>query len=115
MALVQQHAVDALGVYAAGVLVRGFTVAAGDLRQVCSEDLHPANRAVHLAKRHTQQCIRQVSAGQFSTCERQVSLKLHITRYMILNYQDLAGLFITSNECHLKYGNNSSVHQYMNG
>ena len=96
MALIQQHAVDALRVYAAGVLIRGFTVATGDLRQVCSEDLYPANRTVHLEKKHILQYIRQVNAGQFRACERQISLKLHITFYMILNYQDLAGLFITS-------------------
>lgn len=52
VALVEQHAVDALRVQAAGVLVRGFAVAARYLGQVCREDLHLPHRPVHL------QCTR---------------------------------------------------------
>lgn len=52
VALVEQHAIDAFRVQAAGVLVRGLAVAAWDLGQVCSEDLHLPHGPVHL------QCTR---------------------------------------------------------
>lgn len=48
VALVEQHAVDALGVQAAGILVCGFAVATRNLGQVCSEDLHLSHWPVHL-------------------------------------------------------------------
>lgn len=52
VALIEQHAVDALRVYPTRILVSSFTVATGNFRQVCSEDLYPAYRTVHLEKKH---------------------------------------------------------------
>lgn len=48
VAFVEEHAVDALRVHAAGVLVRRSAVAAWDLRQVGRNDLHFADWSVHL-------------------------------------------------------------------
>lgn len=47
--LVQQHAVDALGVHATRTFVGGLAVAAGDLREVGAEDLNLSDRAIHLS------------------------------------------------------------------
>lgn len=51
VALVHQHAVDALRVGAARVLVRGLAVATRDLREVGRDDLHLPNRPVHLVRK----------------------------------------------------------------
>lgn len=51
MAFVEQHAVDALRVHATRVLVCCFAVAAWDLGQVGRNDLHFADRSVHLSGR----------------------------------------------------------------
>lgn len=50
VALVHQHAVDALRVGAARVLVRGLAVATRDLREVGCDDLHLPNWPVYLVK-----------------------------------------------------------------
>lgn len=46
--LVQQHAVDALGVVPTRTVIGGFTVTSRDLREVSREDLHFTDRTVHL-------------------------------------------------------------------
>lgn len=48
VALVEQHAIDAFRVQAAGVFICWFAVAAWYLGQVRSEDLHLAHWPVHL-------------------------------------------------------------------
>lgn len=53
VAFVHQHAVDALRVDAAGVLIRGLTVATWDFGQVRCDDLHFSYWPVHLMERKT--------------------------------------------------------------
>lgn len=60
MALVQQHAVDALRVHPARVLVGGLAVAAWDLRQVGRDDQHLANRPVDLIRRQGEDRLTMV-------------------------------------------------------
>lgn len=50
MTLIQQHAVDAFRVHSARAFVGGLAVAAGDLREVGTEDLNLPNRAIHLSE-----------------------------------------------------------------
>lgn len=57
VALVEQHAIDAFRVQAAGVFVCWLTVAPWYLRQVCSEDLHLTHWPVHL------ECTRRMLAN----------------------------------------------------
>ncbi len=50
MALVQQHAVQTLGLKAAGAHVWRLTVTLGDLRDVCGVDLYSPTRLIRLTK-----------------------------------------------------------------